>query len=48
MVVYSTGTPVGFADREIVDKILDRTSVTKYGIRSLVHEIVQSSLFQTK
>jgi hypothetical protein len=48
MVVYATGAPVGFADRAAVEKVLDRTAGGKYGVRSLIHEVVQSTLFQTK
>src|SRR5207248_8996128 len=45
LVTYATGTPVGFADRATVEKVLDRTADARYGIRSLIHEIVQSTLF---
>jgi hypothetical protein len=48
LVTYATGAPVGFADRAAVEKVLDRTAERRYGMRSLVHEIVQSTLFQTK
>jgi hypothetical protein len=48
LVVYATGAPLGFADRAAVEEILDRTAVTRYGLRSLIHEIVQSPLFLTK
>jgi hypothetical protein len=48
LVVYATGAPVGFADRAAVEKVLDKTAATPYGMRSLIHEIVQSTLFQTK
>ena len=48
LVVYATGAPVGFADRAAVEAVLDKTAETRYGIRSLIHEIVQSPLFLTK
>jgi hypothetical protein len=48
LVTYSTGAPVGFADREAVEKVLDKSVATKYGIRTLIHEIVESKLFLTK
>jgi cytochrome c553 len=48
LVVYATGAPVGFADRAAVEHILDRAAGSGYGVRSLVHEIVQSELFLTK
>ena len=48
MVIYATGAPVGFADRAAVEKVLDQTADGRYGMRSLIHEIVQSPLFLTK
>jgi hypothetical protein len=48
MMIYATGAPVGFADRPAVEKILDKTADRRYGMRSLIHEIVASTLFQTK
>ena len=48
LVTYATGAPIGFADRADVERVLDKTESNQYGIRSLIHEIVQSPLFQTK
>jgi hypothetical protein len=48
LLTYATGTPIGFSDRPIVEEILDRTAEGRYGIRSLIHEVVQSPMFQTK
>lgn len=48
LVVYATGAPVSFADRAKVQEILNKSRPSSYGLRTLVHEIVQSSLFQTK
>lgn len=48
LVTYATGAPVGFADRAAVEKVLDRTAGRRYGMRSLIHAIVESTLFQTK
>ncbi len=48
LVVYATGEPVGFGDREQVEQILERTRPTGHGVRSLVHAIVQSELFLHK
>ena len=48
LAVYATGAPVRFSDREQVEKILQRASASDYGVRSLVHELVQSELFLTK
>ena len=46
--VYATGAPVRFSDRPAIEKILQVTSADNYGVRSIVHELVQSDLFQTK
>ena len=48
LVVYATGAPVGYADRAAVVQILDRAKPGRYGLRSLIHEVVQSPLFQNK
>lgn len=48
LVIYATGSPVGFADRAAVEAVLDKTADRRYGMRSLLHEMVQSKLFQTK
>ena len=48
LVIYATGAPVGFSDRPALEKMLDRTADGRYGIRALVHEIVQSPLFLAK
>src|SRR5262249_39796588 len=48
LVTYSTGAPVSFADRAAVEKVLDKTAGSRHGLRSLIHEIVASTLFQAK
>jgi mono/diheme cytochrome c family protein len=48
LVVYATGAPVRFTDREELERILKLASARKYGVRTLVEEIVRSELFQTK
>jgi hypothetical protein len=48
LTVYATGAPVRFSDREQIDAILERASSSHYGVRSLVHELVQSELFRSK
>jgi len=47
-VTYATGQPVGFADHAAVNKILADAKPTDYGLRSLVHAVVASELFQSK
>lgn len=46
--VYATGASVRFADREEIERILQRASSSHYGVRSLLHELVQSELFLRK
>jgi hypothetical protein len=46
--VYATGAPIHFADRAEIERILERASSSHYGVRSLIHELVQSDLFMNK
>src|SRR6266700_5463775 len=48
LAVYATGAPIRFADREPIEQILERASSSHYGVRSLIHELVQSELFLNK
>jgi hypothetical protein len=48
LATYATGAPIGFADRDQVEEILKKTRGSGYGVRSIVHGIVQSELFQYK
>ena len=48
LIVYSTGAEVSLADREEMEAILDRAEPGGYGLRTLIHELVQSPLFQQK
>jgi hypothetical protein len=48
LLTYATGAPPEVADRLQVDAIVKKDSQRDYGLRSLVHEIVQSELFRTK
>ncbi len=48
LLVFATGADVQFADREVVQSIVARTRERNYGLRSLVHEVVQSPAFLTK
>jgi len=46
--IYATGAPISFSDRAIVEQILQRARPRQYGVRTLVHELVQSPLFLNK
>jgi hypothetical protein len=48
LTIYATGATIGFSDRAVIEEILSRTRSGGYGVRSIVHEIVQSRLFQSK
>ena len=48
LMVYATGAVIRFGDRARIEEILARTAASNYGVRTLVHEIVQSELFQSK
>ena len=48
LVIYATGQPVRFSERAELEAILRRAAPRHHGVRTLVHEIVQSELFQIK
>ena len=48
LTVFATGAPVRFSDRPQIEKMLQATKASGYGVRSLVHAIIQSELFQNK
>lgn len=48
LVTYATGEQVSFADRAAVDAILAKAKGKGFGIRTLIHETIQSDLFRTK
>jgi hypothetical protein len=48
LVVYATGAPIRFSDRAAIEQILEQTKGDHYGVRSLVHAIVESDLFRNK
>ncbi len=46
--IYSTGRPVAFSDREAIAAIVARAQSQGGGVRTLLHELVQSRLFQAR
>jgi len=48
LATYATGAPISFADHAAVDQILKKTKAGKHGLRSLIHELIQSKLFCNK
>lgn len=48
LTVYATGAPVRFSDRPALEAILAEARSKEYGVRSLIHALVQSPLFLNK
>jgi hypothetical protein len=48
LLLYATGSPVRFGDRAEVERLLDDASLRQYGVRTLIHEVVDSTMFQDK
>jgi hypothetical protein len=48
LLVFATGHKIESADRDTVEKVVAAVSSKNYGFRTLIHEVVQSSLFQNK
>lgn len=47
-IVYATGAPASFADEETVVVLMTELAGSDYGVRSMIHAIVQSPLFLEK
>jgi hypothetical protein len=45
LLVYATGRTPRFSDRAVVAEIVARIQARDYGLRSLIHEVVQSRIF---
>jgi hypothetical protein len=48
LTVFATGAPVRFSDRKGMEQILDAARTSQFGVRSLVHALVQSELFRNQ
>ncbi|HSH93189.1 MAG TPA: DUF1592 domain-containing protein [Roseimicrobium sp.] len=48
LLTYATGAGIQFADRQVVEGIVNRTRSANHGLRSIVHEVVQSETFLSK
>jgi hypothetical protein len=48
LAIYSTGRDVAFSDRAPIAEIVARTEKNGGGLRTLIHELVESPLFQTR
>jgi mono/diheme cytochrome c family protein len=48
LITYATGMPPAGADRLVLERIVNEAAGNEYGVRSLIHAVVQSELFRTK
>lgn len=48
LLIYSTGAEIQFADREEVERIVAAGKKSNYGLRSLIHQVVDSRVFLNK
>ena len=48
LLAYSTGAAPTKVDKPEIEAIVGRLRDQKYGFKSLIHEIVQSTIFQSK
>ena len=48
MLTYALGRPVGYADHEVLDSLVENLKKDDYRTYSLVHAIVASEPFRTK
>ena len=48
LLVFATGRPLGFADRDPVDRIVTEANRTGGGVKSLLHAVAESELFITR
>ena len=48
LMIFATGADIQFADREVVDEIMNKAREKDFGLRTIVHEIVGSRVFLNK
>ena len=48
LVTYATGAAPTFADRKKLDAIVGKVAAKEFGVRSLIHEVIQSDMFLQK
>jgi hypothetical protein len=48
LMVYGTGAPISFADRQAIDDIVEQSAKDGYGFRWIVQAVVASPLFLSK
>lgn len=48
LISYATGAPASFADEETVSEMMTELSQSDFGVRSMIHAVIQSPLFLEK
>jgi hypothetical protein len=48
LVTYAAGAPAGRVDQPAIERIVRAAAPDNYGLRSLIHAVVQSQLFGWK
>jgi len=48
MLTYATGAELGYADRKEVERIVQESAKNNWGIRTIIHNIAENTLFQNK
>ena len=48
LVIFSTGANIQFSDRKEIDKIVEKCRASDFGMRTMIHEVIQSDLFLNK
>jgi hypothetical protein len=48
LLIYGTGAPISFADRQAVDDLVAQAKQHDYGLRSIIHAVVTSPTFLSK
>ena len=48
LLVYATGATSTFADQSAIEEITDRTEPAEFGVRTIIHQVVQSQLFRQR
>ena len=48
LISYSTGAGINFSDRAVIEEILTTVEKDNFGVKSMIHAVVQSSLFRSK
>jgi len=46
LITYATGAPVQFADRPLVEQIVKDSRAHGFGLRTMVHQVVESRVFR--